>query len=70
MIESYISDKERDVIEFLIQGKTITETAKELHISKASASERLRNLRERYRRAKEFVLAYEKFRSQIPTRYL
>lgn len=65
-----MSEKEREVIELLQQGKTVTEASDALGITKQTASMRLRALRERYRRAKEFVTTYEQERAKIPTRYL
>ena len=70
MPEFYMTEREREVIELLQQGKTATQAASELHVSKEAVSMRLRALRERYRRAKKFVQDYELSRSKIPTRYL
>jgi DNA-binding NarL/FixJ family response regulator len=68
--EFYISDKEYDVLRLLQEGKSATQAAQELHVTKAAVSMRLRAIRVRYIRAKEFVAKYEAERVKIPTRYL
>ena len=68
--EFYISDKEYEVLRLLQEGKTETDIAKELHVSKSAISMRIRSVRERYRTAKKFIENYEKERGRIPNRYL
>ncbi len=68
--EAYISNKEREVLELIQQGKSATEAATELHISKGAVAMRLRAMRLRYLRAKEFTRIYEEERSRIPVKYL
>lgn len=70
LLESYISEKERQVLELIQGGKSLTEASSILHISKQTASMRLRALRERYQKAKNFVATYERERAKIPTKYL
>jgi len=65
-----ITDKEREVLEAIIQYGTITDAALKLGISKSSASMRLARLRDRYLKAKQFIREYESYQRELPPKYL
>ncbi len=69
-MELAITGKEKDLLTLLGKGRTVTDAATELRITKQSASQRLRRLRFRYQSARDFCDDYERARAKMPGRYL
>ena len=58
--EAYISTKERDLIEAMIETGTLTRACEKLHISTQTGSMRMRAIKLRHERAVSFITEYEK----------
>ena len=57
-------------MKMLVKWRTLQDAAKEIGVSKAAASMRLRRVRMRYQKAKEFIEEVDQFRKKLPSRYL
>lgn len=66
----YLTDNEKDVLEGILKEGSITRAAERLNVSTATASMRLRRLRDRYNKAKEFIEAVDFYKRKMPGRYL
>jgi DNA-directed RNA polymerase specialized sigma24 family protein len=69
-IEFTLTQKEKDLLYLLTKGRNLREACKELGVSLQTGSQRLRRIRDRYLRAREFIEEYERFRSKLPTKYI
>ena len=66
----FLSDKEAELMTMLVKWRTLQDAAKEIGVSKAAASMRLRRVRMRYQKAKEVIEEVDQFRKKLPSRYL
>jgi len=69
-MEIDITQKERELLALLAKGKNLTEACNELHIKKQTGSQRIRRLKDRYLRARDFCDDYERWRAKLPGKYL
>lgn len=65
-----ITEKEMDIITLICKEKNLTEACKELSIDKRTGSARIRRLKDRYLKSREFCNDYERWRSKMPGRFL
>lgn len=69
-MEVGVTEKERDLLQLMAKHRTMTEACRELGLKKQTGSQRLRRLKDRYQRARDFCDDYERWRSKLPGRYL
>ena len=70
MTTYYLSEKEEDVLEGILKEGSISKAAKRLGISDSTAAMRLRRLKDRYAKAKDFIEAVDYYKRKMPGRYM
>ena len=70
MTTYYLSEKEKDVLEGILKEGSISKAAKRLGISDSTAAMRLRRLKDRYAKAKDFIEAVDYYKRKMPGRYM
>ena len=70
MTTYYLSEKEKDVLEKILKEGNLSKAAKALGISESTASMRMRRLKDRYSKAKEFIEAVDYYKRKMPGRYI
>jgi IS30 family transposase len=66
----YISPDEKDTLEAIIKEGSMSRAADRLNARPSTLSMRLRRLRMRYQKAKEFIEAVDYYKRKMPGRYL
>mgnify|MGYP000504066508 CR=1 FL=1 len=66
----YITDKERELLEAIIEHGTMSEAAKKLGISISTASARWSRLMDRLRKARELLREWEYYEIRLPRKYV
>jgi len=65
-----ITHKEKQVLDYVVKLGTLTEACRQLGIKKTTGSSRIRRLKDRYLKARDFVDDYERYQRKMPGRFL
>jgi len=69
-VRFYITEKERELIEAIIELESMKRAAEKLEISLAVASARWSRLQERLRKARELLREWEYYEIRLPRKYV